>query len=256
MFVKVAGAKVADSNARCSAAGTWRRAHSFTSTRLMQVAHFLRDPGTSSRAAADVAETIDAVAAWDSPAACKLLQKLEQLEPDLLVLIFQHSKLPLHVALAHLPCDLHACALRSRVSEGRLVLQRQLRRPILPTLGLHFSTLAYVDHLDLSHNDLGRAASDLALLLCPLQVRFCHATWLCHLRPGPAAPPHAHSSELCAWVSATPKHNVFHTIRRLDTRFPAATFQTGEQLGFCPRRARDVRRTCVNTDGSVRAICR
>eukprot|EP00892_Ulva_mutabilis_P003287 jgi/Ulvmu1/132/UM001_0136.1 len=136
----------------------------------MKVAHFLRDQRTTSRAAADVAETIDSVQSWDSPAASKLLQKLEQLEPDLLVLVFQQTKLPLHVAFAHLPCGLHSCALRSRVSEGCLVLQRQLRRSILPTLGLHFSTLSYVHHLDLSHNDLGRAASDLALLLCPLQA--------------------------------------------------------------------------------------
>lgn len=118
-----------------------------------------------------MAETVDAVQTWDSPRAQKLLLQLEQLEPDLLILIFQHSQLPLHVALSQLPSGLHACALRSRVAEGRLVLQRQLRRSILPTLGLQFSSLAYVVHLDLSNNYLGQSASDLALLLCPLQVR-------------------------------------------------------------------------------------
>lgn len=120
-----------------------------------------------------MAEAVDAVLSWDSPTASRLRLRLEQLEPDLLILIFQHSQLPLHVALSQLPCGLHACILRSRVSEGRLVLQRQLRRTILPTLGIQFSSLAYVVHLDLSHNYLGQSASDLALLLCPLQVCLC-----------------------------------------------------------------------------------
>jgi hypothetical protein len=141
---------------------------------MLQVAHFLRDQTTCTKAAAELAAKIDETRCWNSPASAALLAALDALEPDLLILVFEASTLPLTVSLTTLPPSLHGAAVRSRLSDGGcLVLSHQLRRTMIPTLAHQLSSLSHINHLDVSHNHLGpRAAGDLSLLLSPLQV--CH----------------------------------------------------------------------------------
>ena len=140
---------------------------------LEQVAHFLRDVPTCTRAAAQLATLVDEAQSWTSPCSVRLLEALDALQPDLLDLVLQQSALPLNAALVTLPSSLHGSVVRANLLQaGHLDLSRQLLCAIVPSLGQQLACMSScIRHLDVSHNHLGlRASADLSLLLAPLKV--------------------------------------------------------------------------------------
>lgn len=118
---------------------------------------------------------MDDAQSWNTPCTVSLLKALDALEPDLLDLVFEHSSLPLSVALVTLPASLHASVVRaSLLQAGQLDLSRRLVCAIVPSLGQQLACMSScIRHLDVSHNHLGvRAAADLSLLLAPLKVLY------------------------------------------------------------------------------------